>query len=573
MQATPSLADQAVQVEHANTLHRLMLRSLAAYPFGSLLLVITLWNIHPHGQLLAWLAVTLLVVGVRVFIIRRYQRLHPEYGQIGHWRRVAMLLAFATGSMLGISAMAFVDPAEPLSILVVAAIIMGTTSGAIASLYPYQPAYWSFVLPSMGTLIVVLLVRAEPITLALAVVCVLMQVTNLATSMTLFRAVDTSLHISHENQALLAQAQQANAAKTRFLAAASHDLRQPLHALGLFFAALSSEPHSARSRVLLGRIEEALGSIGSMLTTILDISKLDAGVVKPVLTQVDLRVMFGNLQQEFVPVAAENRNSLRFRPTRLMVLSDASMLERILRNLVANACTYTHDGRILVVARVRGNQVRCEVHDTGAGIPPNQQQSVFEEFFQVDNPERDRERGMGLGLAIVKRNAALLGHPLEMRSFPGRGSCFAILAPLLPTIPAPPPPNHAEEPVAGLAGTCVLLVDDDAIVVSAMTALLESWGCQVLAAESIPSAHAVLDAKSLLPDVMMVDYRLRHEVTGVQVIEDLQRRIGRQLPAVIVTGDTAPERLREARQAGYPLLHKPVDPRQLMTMLGDLLEL
>ena len=572
MQVSPSLADQAVQVEHTDTLHRLMLRSLAVYPFGGLLLVVTLWNVHSHRQLLAWLALTLLVVGLRVISIRRYQRAAVVFEDLDGWRRVAMLLAFATGAMLGASAVAFVDPAEPLSILVVAGIIMGATSGAIASLYPFQPAYWSFVLPSMGTLIVVLLVHAEPATLVVAVVCVLMQGTNIATSLTLFRAVDTSLHISHENQALLHQAQQANTAKTRFLAAASHDLRQPLHALGLFFEALTGEQHTARSRTLLGRIKETLGSVGTMLTSILDISKLDAGVVKPMLVRVELHALFDCLQQEFAPVAAENRNQLRFRPTRLMVRSDPLMLERVLRNLVANACRYTHDGRILVVARRRGNQVRCEVHDTGVGISTEQQQSVFEEFYQVDNPERDRNRGMGLGLAIVKRNAALLQHPLEMRSVPGCGSCFAVSVPLLDVTPLPAPAADGIDLSTGVAGVTVLLVDDDTIVVSAMAALLEAWGCRVLTAESIASAHAALDEGSSVPQLLIVDYRLRQGVTGVQVIDSIKQRLGAALPVVIITGDTAPERLREADAAGYPLLHKPVDPHGLMTTMRQLLD-
>jgi CheY-like chemotaxis protein len=267
----------------------------------------------------------------------------------------------------------------------------------------------------------------------------------------------------------------------------------------------------------------------------------------------------------------ENRNRLRFRPTDLCVRSDAVLLERVLRNLVANACRYTCDGRILVVARRRGGQVRCEVHDTGAGIPVAQQQSIFEEFYQVDNPERDRNRGMGLGLAIVKRNTQLLGHPLQLRSAPGRGSCFALLAPQMAALPASAEVAPEDESRARFVGSSVLLVDDDPIVVSAMVAILALWGCRVLTADSIDSANAVLDDHAVTPQLLIVDYRLRHGVTGGQVIAGIQQRFEKPLPAVIITGDTAPERLREANQAGYPLLHKPVEPRRLRAILEETL--
>lgn len=567
---TEPLTAQAVRAEHVETLYRLMPRALPVYPFGGTLLVATLWNEQPHGELLLWLGVLMLITTVRAVSIFQFNRRPRAARDAVAWSRSGALSAFFSGLMLGVSALAFLNAAEPMSVLVIAAIIMGATSGANASLYPYPPAYWAFVAPSMGTLIVVLLAQDEPATFVVAVVCVLIQVTNLLTSQALFRAMDTALRVSHENEALLHRAEQASAAKTRFLAAASHDLRQPLHALGLFVAMLTDELKTPRSRSLFQQIEGALASVGTMLTSILDISKLDAGIVKPVSDTVDLGAMFRRLEQEFTPAAVERGNRLRVRPTGLYLHSDSKLLERILRNLIANAVRYTHDGRILVAARQRGAEVRCEVHDTGRGIAPDQQRAIFEEFYQVDNAERDRGQGMGLGLAIVERNAGLLGHPLALVSEPDKGSCFSILVPIEQSSELQVADPERME-AADFDGMSVLLVDDDRVILTAMSALLERWGCKVLAADSPQSAVAQLEGSGQAPHMLMVDYRLRAGVTGGEVIALVQARFTQPIPAIIVTGDTAPERLREANEAGHPLLHKPVEPERLKETMRQLL--
>jgi len=389
---------------------------------------------------------------------------------------------------------------------------------------------------------------------------------------TLFQALDTTLHISHENQALREKAERASAAKTRFLAAASHDLRQPLHALGLFIATLAMQVRAPRTEALLQRIDEALGSVGTMLTSILDISKLDAGIIEPKPETVDLGELFIRLEQEFTPIAAENGNQLRFRRTRLLVQSDPALYEHSLRNLIANACRYTHNGRILVVARMKNGKVRYEVRDTGPGIAPEQQQSIFEEFYQLDNPERDRKQGMGLGLAIVQRNIDLLGHSLELDSTPGHGACFSVLAQSAAAPAAPTATNDNKLKISDLADATILLVDDDPIIVTAMSALLDQWDCRILNADSPDTALALLERIQRKPDVILADYRLKDGITGNQVIDAVRDYCKAPIPAIIITGDTTPDRLREATQAGYPLLHKPVEPELLRSALQALLQ-
>jgi len=572
MHATATLTDQVVRTEHIKTLYRLMPRALPVYPLGGLLMVATLWNQQPHAQLLAWLVALFLITIARAWLVIRFRRNPPTPDQVTKWGHWTVASTFASGLLLGISVVAFLDPAQPLSLLVIAGIIMGATSGGLGSLSPYPASYWGLIIPSMGPLIVMLFVHAEPATLIIAVVCILMQVTNIFTCQTLFRAMDTSLRVSHENQVLLRKMQQANQAKTRFLAAASHDLRQPLHALGLFFATLSDQVTSPRTRGLLARIDETLRSVGSMLTSILDISKLDAGIVKPQVESLRLDDLFTRLDQEFTPLALQNGNQLTVRPTQLSLRTDPSLFERILRNLIANAVRYTHDGRILVSAHPGNGLVRCEVRDNGPGIAPQQQEAIFEEFYQVDNPERDRSQGMGLGLAIVQRHAALLDHRLDLQSSIGQGACFSVSAPQASLAPNSPAEVHDDRQPADFSGKQVLLVDDDPIVVEGMSVLLEHWGCEVLRADSPRAAVDILTQTGAVPDLLVTDYRLTDGATGKQVIDQVDQYAGAGVPAIIITGDTAPERLIEANQAGHPLLHKPVAPSKLRTTMRDIFE-
>ena len=366
------------------------------------------------------------------------------------------------------------------------------------------------------------------------------------------------------------EAVQANAAKTRFLASASHDLRQPIHALGLFFAELSDRVYSPETAIVLAQIEDSISAINSMLNALLDISKLDAQIVLPAIEAFELADLFIRLQSEFQPIASENNNRLSIRMPSFTVNTDPVMLERMLRNLIGNALRYTQNGRVLVAARPYGQQVEIQVFDTGKGIPEDQLDDIFIEFHQLHNPERDRRQGLGLGLAIVKRLANLLHHNLKVTSKVGRGSCFSISLPLaiettyakaIQQKEAGAAPNYS------LVGHQVLILDDDIAVLKGMEGLLTRWGCHVISASSPDEAlEKVAACKSKL-GLLIVDYRLPNHVSGIDVAMELQHRLGYPVAVLIVTGDTGPERLREAKASGYPLLHKPVQPAKLRSTL------
>jgi PAS domain S-box-containing protein len=358
-----------------------------------------------------------------------------------------------------------------------------------------------------------------------------------------------------------AEAERANLAKSNFLAAASHDLRQPVQSLTLFLDLLKVRLEDHPAAAVLGNMEQALGALGTLLDGLLDVSKLDAGLVVAEPAPLPLGPLLERLAREYGPRAEAAGLRLGFVPTRAVVRSDPVLLERMLRNLIENALRYTRQGGILIGCRRRGGQVRIEVVDTGIGIPADQRQEIFEEFYQVGNAERDRRKGLGLGLAVVRRLSRLLDHPVELRSRPGRGSAFGILVPRAPAVEARRAPERSAVAEEGAPGA-VMVIEDDALIRMGLEAMIEDWGHIVLAAASVDEAIARL-GRGPMPDAVVTDYRLQAGTTGLDAVRALEARLGGPIPATIVTGDTAPERLAEAKRGGFRLLHKPVGPLEL----------
>lgn len=382
---------------------------------------------------------------------------------------------------------------------------------------------------------------------------------------------ESYVSLEHKVEERTHQLAQANQAKSRFLAAASHDLRQPMHALGLFIAQLQDTARSPRTLELVEQAQASVSALERLLDAILDISKLDAGVLTCQFTEFAVQDLLQRLSASFGPEFARKGLRLRTVPTALVVRSDPVLLERILLNLISNALRYTERGGVLLGCRRTGGKVRIEVWDTGIGIPKEKHREIFQEFVQLGNPERDRSKGLGLGLAIVERLAQLLGHRLELRSEPGHGSVFAL------TMERGAAPRVVEaiqtlEPTTDqLHGALVVLVDDDMLVRTAMAGLLRGWGCHVIAAGGSEDALRQLAHSERLPDAIICDYRLPGEENGIALIARLREATAFDIPAVLVTGDTAPERLQEAQASGFPILHKPVRPAKLRTLLDSLL--
>ena len=358
------------------------------------------------------------------------------------------------------------------------------------------------------------------------------------------------------------RAEDANLAKSRFLASASHDLRQPVHALSLSVGALKTLSMPDAARALVGHIEQSVEALDGLFTALLDISRLDAGVITPEPQSFAIQPVIDRVCRDHTPEAAAKGVALRCVPCGLHVRTDPVLFERVLRNLVGNAVRYTDRGRVLVGCR-RGGAVRVEVWDTGRGIPARLQEAVFEEYFQVSNQGRDRAAGLGLGLAIVRRLTALLDLELTLKSDEGAGSVFRL------SVPAGEPATclqvHDPDPpiMPAARGKLILVIDDEAAIQVAMRALLVGWGHRVMTASSCTEMLDQLAFCPAVPDLLICDYRLRDGEDGIVTVARLQSEYNDELPAILVTGDTSPERLLEARRSGLLLLHKPVEHMRL----------
>ena len=363
------------------------------------------------------------------------------------------------------------------------------------------------------------------------------------------------------------QLAQANQAKTRFLAAASHDLRQPMHALALTVGELREAARAPELAALARRIDRSVDALEDLLDALLDISKLDAGAIQPERRAFPLRPLLERLADEFAPAA--EAKGLRFRvvPTGLWTESDPTLLGRILLNLVANAVRYTREGGVVVGCRRRGAEAEIVVADSGIGIAAADQARIFEEFYQAGSPQRDRATGLGLGLAIVDRAARLLGHSITVKSQVGRGSLFGVRVPIVPPRPGEPA-SAAPETGSELAGLRVLVVDDEPDVRAALDGLLQRWGCKV---ETAADGGEALAAGRASPDLVLCDLRLGEVESGFDVLDRLKDRWGTSLHGIIVTADASTERIAEAHARGYPLLHKPVRPAKLRALVEQLL--
>lgn len=361
-------------------------------------------------------------------------------------------------------------------------------------------------------------------------------------------------------------AEQANISKTRFLAAASHDLLQPLNAARLFVAALDERRLALPTRALVRQTGSALDSVEDLLEALLEISKLDAGAITPEIGDVSLAELFRAMRAEFTPVAHARRIALDVPTTDLWVRSDPRLLRRVVQNLLSNALRYTEQGSVTLSAACKRGSICIAVRDTGPGIDPAHHEAIFEEFRRFDS---GRVQGMGLGLAIVQRASRMLGHPVKVESALGEGStfCITLLAAAQQAALTAAPVVPARRAVAVRH---VLAIDNEPAILQGMAALLEGWGCTVSVAGSSEEAIARISENGAIPDVVIADYHLANDETGVAAIQAVRSATGREIPALIITADRTPELREELHTAGLHMLQKPVKPAQMRALLTRL---
>jgi two-component system, sensor histidine kinase len=563
-----------------------------------------------RGAALMWSgAFTLLMLGT-VSTWALLGRHLASLDQRDAWHAVIVILH---GLMWALPPLIFFAPEQPLITMFMVCMVSGMSAAGVP-IFGTRPALYAMIfVPPYVSQIAVFgwhgLQAGDAFHGFMGAAMVLLLSVNLIFIRFTWATLNRSIVLAYENEALVQQlqaqalqlsettraAQEANTAKTKFLAAASHDLRQPVHALNLFVEVLSGTELNEKQTTMVQHIRAASLASREMLNTLLDYSRIEAGVMTPKPRPTLLAPMLRALEEEFGPQADSRQIVYRTRDTDCMAMCDPTMTALILRNFVSNALRYTHAGGILVCARRRGVQVIVQVMDTGVGIAREHWEEVFKEFRQLGNEERDRQKGLGLGLAIAKGLAQSMGARIELNSRLGHGSVFTLCLPtaeamegeldakpvqaatalerngaalrsggwMVNTVHAAAPTSSPSDAAAVLAGMKVLVVDDEEPVRLSMQALLHSWGCEVRIAEGLDDALALFVNDDFSPELLITDFRLREGVTGADVISALRSAIAAPLPAIIVTGDTDPQRIREAASQTATLLHKPVNARTM----------
>jgi signal transduction histidine kinase/CheY-like chemotaxis protein len=536
--------------------------------------------------LLPWLLAVYTLSLARFVLWRWFKSADPSTSRINRWGRLAIGAGGISGLLWGVGGIVLHDRTSLSHQLFV---LVATTGLGFTSTYmtaPLMPAYLSYVCPSFLLTAIPFLLDGDRVHVAIGIgtlglLPVVIQFAN-RVSRTFLESVNVRLQNSELMAELLRQkeaAEEANIAKSRFLAVASHDLRQPLHALGLFVQALQESSIAAHERHLVGNIRRSVDAMEELFDALLDISRLDAGIVRPGFETFGLATLFDRLSFEFGPVAKQKGLSLSVMKTSVYICSDPRLVERIVRNLVSNAIRYTDRGSLLLGCRRQQGGLRIEVWDTGRGIPAEKHREIFREFAQLDAVDQDPHKGLGLGLAIVERLAKLLDHEIRLRSIPGKGSVFSVAVPR----------GREEDVIANtavehttafdLTGVLVLVIDSEPAVRQAMEALLGKWHGEVITAASGAEMKAKLPLVRRVPSLIISDYRPRAPATlgsgpTLAAIDMLRGEFNTEIPAVLLTGDIGTEHSdRDQEVAGLPVLQKPLNPAKLRTLIANLLRI
>lgn len=572
-------------------------RAAAGMLTGALVLGWVMWDRLPHAEIAIWWLVMFANQALRLVAYARFRRAAPTDAAIEWLERLWRWGVVLSGALWGAAGVFMFIPSSRDSQAMLVIAVFAISSAAVPQLAQYASSLYGFLFPALLPLAVRVAWEGGTVYIALAAIICLVLYGLVTLGLNLNHQYLVSLRRRYDNidlieklrEQMLAvqeareQAEQArheadaaNRSKTRFLASASHDLRQPLHALGLLSGALLRRIRNPEEREIVESIGASVEALENQFNWLLEISRLDSGVIQSHPEDFALAEVFNRVRATFHAEAADKGLALDVFPARALAHSDPQLVERILGNLVSNAVRYTRRGKVLIGCRPRGGKIQVEVWDTGVGIAPAERENIFDEFYQVGNVERDRRRGLGLGLATVKRLATLIGSQITLASWPGKGSVFRFDVPraLAPRAPAPAPEQaetRAEDDP--LRGRLIMMIEDEPAIRQAARLLLAEWGCQCLDAPSVEEAIESMGELDRYPDLILADYQLHDGATGIAAIHRLRRELGLEIPAIVVTGTASPESLEAIAESGFQTLIKPVMPEQLrhaiLSALGE----
>jgi signal transduction histidine kinase len=533
------------------------------------------------GVLLGWTFAMLVHQGLRAYYHRRYVRTKLEFDNVPHWSRLYVLSTTLSGVLWGSAGVLFYVPGSLPQQAYLCMMLFAVAAVSIQSLSIYPPAFYPVIALTLPPFMLRAFVGGSPSEIALAIPMVIALFASWAFGRSnhlagyesirrRFENIDLITELQHQRaiaERARSQAEATNRSKTRFFAAASHDLRQPLHAMGLFAAALANRIHDAEALNIVKNINASVDALEALFNELLDISRIDAGIIRAQSVDFPLGRIFDRLRAEFETEAAAKGLKLRLMRCKQMVRSDPMLVERILRNLISNAIRYTSEGGVAIGCRKSGAKLRVEVWDSGIGISADQRERIFEEFYQIGDPQRGSRKGLGLGLPIVRRLAHLLDTEIQLSSTLGTGSVFRLELLRGRALSESKDRVGVEAQSADLHGKLIIVIDDECAIVEGMQMMLSGWGAEVLASTTGTDLIERIHLAGRLPDLIIADYRLTEGRTGIEVIAQLRRELDPEIPAILVTGSTTAGHISEADMQSLHLLLKPVPPAKLRALI------
>jgi len=568
-------------IEQTNSLYRkttsvLLMTSICSFS----LVFVTLWSHYNTIFLSIWYACSIAILLLRHHIKLSFLNVKITLDNHAMWRYKLLVFSFLLGSTLGIILMFSVSPKHFYELLILTLIYCALISTSSSYLGVYLPAYLAFGLPPTLMFVVKLsyiggqayFIFAGLISLFFAFISLLARNTHSSEkSVSSLTYQNNQLYNKVVSQKNLAE--NAVLAKNQFLAAASHDLRQPLHAQGLFITALQYSNLPQKAQTLAEKIRGSNNALNGLLNGLLDIAKLDANTLENEPEPIELRLLLDQIHQEYFDSAAEKETELKIETQgNLTVFCDRTLITRLIRNLVDNAVKFTSKGKIILRTEMQTDQVSLFISDTGKGIAEDKQGMIFNEFTQLGNPERDRKKGLGLGLAIVKRISLLMNIDLRLTSRVGQGTEFSFSLPLMNNINSTPE-NQIDAGITNnklFSSLIILVIDDEAEILNGMRLILQSWNARVVTACDAEQAIEQLDYQGLYPNLIISDLRLQSGKNGVDAINTIRNEFESQIKAIVITGDTASDSITLTETVKLPTLYKPVEPHLLKSEIEQL---
>ncbi|MBI3229139.1 MAG: hybrid sensor histidine kinase/response regulator [Burkholderiales bacterium] len=576
---------------------KLLARQVQRSPIFVLIVAsVVVYAIFPYTKpwiAFSWLALVASGLLARLFYARWVTRQNSQESARRIMRNLTWF-AFFNGCAIGISAPLFFfnSGMQDADRAVVALVLVGISAGGISTSAAYPPVFAAYILPALLPTVFSWAILGQVQHVMLCFLTFLFIVILYSFVHENHKLLGESFGIRFEHEKLVREleskqeellramehaerakerAEEAGQAKARVLAAASHDLRQPLHALSLYSAVLSQRPEPQTLNEVSCQIDLSVRALSALLNALLDISRLDAGVYQIEQSSFNVHEILQRITQEFEPLARRKGLALLLDSRPVFTYSDPVVLERIARNLIDNALKYTERGAVLVALNVEGDRIVISVRDTGKGIPPSEQVRVFEEFYQLDNPSRDREMGLGLGLSIVKRLAELVRSGITLTSVVGEGSCFSWHVPLERRgVPEVTGEDFDDGKAFSMTQRLqILVIEDEAAIRHGMGLLLGAWGMEAHGCAALPAAQEIMQTYAI--DLIIADLRLEDGADGLSVVNTLRKQ-NKSVPVLLISGETDPAKLRDVAASGFPLMNKPIQPEALRKNIAHMLQ-